>query len=85
MVALGQTYFAIQTRKQEIEGQMIQLSEDERRVMLREEMKKHNSNLASAAKLAGVESPLDFAIFQNHGYQGLYGGLTEKQIHLKRG
>lgn len=47
MVALGQTYFAVQTRKQEIEEEMEQLIEDERRLMLRNEMKKHNSNLAT--------------------------------------
>ncbi len=46
--------------------------------MLREEVTKHNTNLASSAKQAGV---YDFARFQNAGYQGLYGGLTAKQIH----
>lgn len=84
MVALGQTYFAAQTRKQEIEEELAQQIEEERRVMLRNEMKKHNSNLASAAKQAGVESPLDYAIFQNHGYKGLYGGLTKTDIQQRK-
>jgi DNA-damage-inducible protein D len=82
MVALGQTYFAIQTRKQEV---FEQLPEDEKRLMLREELKKHNVFLASAAKEAGVETSLDFAIFQNHGYRGLYGGLDQKDIQHHKG
>jgi DNA-damage-inducible protein D len=85
MVALGQTYFAVQTRKQEIEEELSGLIEDERRLMLRNEMKKHNTNLAGAAKRAGVETSLDFAMFQNHGYKGLYGGLTMADIHQKKG
>lgn len=82
MVALGQAYFAIQTRKQEL---FEQGSEDEKRLMLREELKKHNTYLASAAYNAGVETSLDFAIFQNHGYKGLYGGLDCKDIHRAKG
>lgn len=82
IVAHGQAYFAIQTRKQEI---FEQSSEDEKRLMLRDEIKKHNTYLAAAAKGAGVETGLDFAIFQNHGYQGLYGGLDQKDIHRKKG
>ena len=70
-VALGQSYFAIQTRKQELYEQS---SEDEKRIMLRNEMKKHNNALAEAASNAGVVTPKEFAIFQNHGYKGLYGG-----------
>jgi DNA-damage-inducible protein D len=53
--------------------------------MLREEMKKHNTFLASSAKAAGVETTLDFAIFQNHGYRGLYGGMDTKDIHRHKG
>lgn len=82
MVALGQTYFAVQTRKQEV---FEQASEDERRLMLREELKKHNNALAAAAQNAGVITGLEFAIFQNHGYQGLYGGMDMKDIHAKKG
>lgn len=82
MVALGQTYFAFQTRKQEI---FEQATEDEKRIMLRQELQKHNSYLAGAAQDAGVETSLDFAIFQNHGYMGLYGGLDAKDIHKHKG
>lgn len=62
IVAMGQTYFAVQTRKQEM---FEQASEDEKRLMLRQELKKHNTYLASAAKDSGVDTGLDFAIFQN--------------------
>lgn len=88
VVALGQTYFAVQTRLQEIQ-QMDKYnelsSEDEKRIFLRSEMAKHNTHLAAAAKDAGVISPMDYAIFQNHGYMGLYGGLDAKGIHEKKG
>ena len=87
-VAFAQTYFAIQTRRQEIrdtdEADYIPLSEDQKRVMLREEIKTHNKHLASAASNAGVIQPLDFAIFQNHGYEGLYGGLDRLGIQRKK-
>lgn len=82
VVALGQSYFAVQTRRQELSDQA---TEDERRLMLREEMKLHNVKLAGAAKDAGVIEPIDYAIFQNHGYQGLYGGLGQKEIRAKKG
>lgn len=88
IVALGQTYFAIQTRKQEIQESPDYRklkSEDEKRLFLREEMKKHNIQLASAAKDAGVVESYDYAIFQDHGYRGLYGGLGAKEIHNKKG
>lgn len=45
----------------------------------------HNKSLAEAAKLAGVETPQEYAIFQNKGYQGLYGGLGAKEIHARKG
>lgn len=87
VVALGQTYFATQTRLQEIR-QMDEFkkinNEDEKRLFLRNELTKHNIYLASAAKEAGVITPIDYAIFQNHGYQGLYGGLDSKGIHKKK-
>lgn len=88
VVAQGQTYFAVQTRLQEIQQmeQYNQLtSENEKRLFLREEMKKHNLQLADAAKNAGVIEPIDYAIFQNHGYKGLYGGLDAKGIHKNKG
>lgn len=87
VVAQGQTYFAIQTRMQEIqqmEGYNRLPTEDEKRLFLRNELKKHNLQLAEAAKKAGVIQPIDYAIFQNHGYMGLYGGLGAKEIHAKK-
>lgn len=88
VVALGQTYFAVQTRIQEIqqlEAYQQLSTEDEKRLFLRDEMAKHNVQLAAAAKDAGVILPLDYAIFQNHGYMGLYGGLDAKAIHARKG
>ena len=85
MVALAQSYFAIQTRKQELSEEFPKLSEDEKRLKLRGEMKTHNKMLAAAAKDAGVKTPIEYAIFQNHGYKGLYGGLDNKDIKAKKG
>lgn len=88
VVAQGQTYFAIQTRLQEIQqmDDYNRLStEEEKRLFLRNELKKHNLQLAEAAKDAGVIQPVDYAIFQNHGYMGLYGGLGAKEIHTRKG
>jgi DNA-damage-inducible protein D len=82
IVAHGQTYFAIQTRRQELADGRV---EDERRVLLREEIRRHNVQLADAAKGAGVVEPIDYAIFQNHGYMGLYGGLKQEDIHRRKG
>lgn len=59
-------------------------TEEEKRIFLRNEMSKHNTYLAAAAKNAGVQDGLDYAIFQNHGYMGLYGGLDAKGIHKKK-
>ena len=83
IIANGQTYFAIQTRRQELadDEAFKRLKEDEKRLFLRKEMREHNKQLVDVAQQAGVESSLDFAIFQNHGYKGLYGGLDAKGIH----
>ncbi|MDF7805903.1 DNA damage-inducible protein D [Pontiellaceae bacterium B12219] len=87
VIANGQTYFAIQTRRQELsdDQDFQKLKEDEKRLYLRKELAEHNSQLAEAAQQAGVERGIDFAIFQNHGYKGLYGGLDNKGIHAKKG
>lgn len=87
VIAHGQTYFALQTRRQELEDEdkFASLSEDDKRLSIRKELAEHNKHLAAAAKEAGVESPLDYAIFQDHGYKGLYGGLGAKEIHAKKG
>jgi DNA-damage-inducible protein D len=86
VVALGQTYFAVQTRRQEVadENTLAELTEDQRRLLLRQKVKQQNTDLASAAKGAGVISPQDFAIFQNHGYKGLYNGLSAEDIHKRK-
>ena len=60
-------------------------SEEEKRLFLRNELKTHNLQLAEAAKDAGVIEPIDYAVFQNHGYKGLYGGLDAKGIHIHKG
>lgn len=86
IVALGQTYFAVQTRRQELADRGDeQAIEDQRRLILRSEMREHNIQLADAAKDAGVVESKDYAIFQNHGYKGLYGGLGAREIHTRKG
>ncbi|MCF6257761.1 MAG: DNA damage-inducible protein D [Gammaproteobacteria bacterium] len=87
VIANGQTYFAIQTRRQELKDDtgFQQLSEDQKRLMLHNELATHNKQLAAVARNAGVKSGLDYAIFQNHGYKGLYGGLDNKAIHQHKG
>ena len=85
IVALGQTYFAVKTRQQELIEDYDELSEDQKRLAIRNEMIVHNKSLAEAAQQAGVISQRDYAIFQNRGYQGLYGGLGAKEIHARKG
>lgn len=85
VIALGQTYFAVKTRQQELIEDYEQLSEDQKRLAIRNEMKMHNKSLAEAAQMAGIDRPIDYAIFQNRGYQGLYGGLGAKEIHARKG
>lgn len=87
IVAQAQTYFAAQTRRAEtlLDKNQTLTEEDQKRLLLRREMKSHNSQLAGAAKDAGVATSLDYAIFQNEGYKGLYGGLDRKAIHERKG
>ena len=86
IVALGQTYFAMQTRRAEmVEDELSGLNEDQRRLYVRAQLAEHNRLLASAANDAGVVTRQDFAIFQDHGYMGLYGGLQAKDIHARKG
>ena len=87
MIANGQTYFALQTRRQELndDEKFARLSEGEKRLAIRNELAEHNKQLAAAAKDAGVDTPLDYAIFQDHGYKGLYGGMGAKDIHARKG
>ena len=85
VIAVGQTYFAVKTRQQELIEHYEELTEDQKRLAIRREMTEHNKSLAEAAKMAGVVEPRDYAIFQNRGYQGLYGGLGAKDIHKRKG
>ena len=85
VIAIGQSYFAVKTRQQELIDNYEQMSEDQKRLAIRNEMIAHNKSLAEAAQMAGVIEPKDYAIFQNKGYQGLYGGLGAKEIHARKG
>lgn len=85
VIALGQTYFAVKTRQQELIENYDSLSDDQKRLSIRKEMIEHNKQLVAAAKDAGVETSLDYAIFQNYGYMGLYGGLKAKDIKARKG
>ncbi len=83
VIALAQTYFAIQTRKQEItEKEYSELSEDEKRFYQRNLTKKGNYSLNQAAKNAGVKN---FDKFHNSGYKGLYNGETADDIAKRKG
>ncbi len=84
IVALGQTYFAVQTRRQEQADELAGLNEKQRRLFLREQLSDHNRQLAETASHAGVVRPTDFAVFQDHGYSGLYGGLKARDIHARK-
>lgn len=85
IIAVGQTYFAVKTRQQELIDDYERLTEDQKRLAIRREMIEHNKSLADAAHDAGVIEPKDFAVFQNHGYMGLYGGLTAQDIKNRKG
>ena len=86
VVALGQTYFAYQTRRQEIadELELATLSEDQKRIIMRSMLSTFNVRLQEAAQLAGVVDPRDFATFYDYGYMGLYSGLRENDIHARK-
>ena len=82
MVALGQTYFAIQTRKQELsEKEYSELTEDEKRLYRRNQARKGNYNLNKTAVNSGVK---DLARFHNAGYKGLYNGETADDIFKRK-
>lgn len=85
IIAAGQTYFAVKTRQQELIDNYEELNEEQKRLAVRQEMKKHNASLAEAAHNAGVTEPLEYAIFQNYGYMGLYGGLKAADIRKRKG
>mgnify|MGYP004680887673 FL=1 len=85
VIAIGQSYFAIKTRQRELIDNYEQMSEDQKRLAIRNEMIAHNKSLAEAAQMAGIADQREYAIFQNKGYQGLYGGLGAKEIHARKG
>lgn len=84
VIALGQTYFAIQTRKQEVADYFNQLDEDNKRLVIRGDIKQWNQMLLEVAHNLGVITTQEYAEFQNAGYMGLYGGLTVDDIHKKK-
>lgn len=85
VIALGQTYFAIQTRRQEVADYFNKLDEDNKQLVIRGDIKQWNQMLAEAAHNAGVISEEEYAAFQNSGYMGLYGGMKVEDIHRKKG
>lgn len=78
IIALGQTYFAIQTYRQEVADHFNELD------VVRGDIKQWNQMLAETAHNAGVITNEEFAIFQNAGYMGLYGGLDVEDIHKRK-
>ena len=80
---MGQTYFAVQTRRQELADELAALPEDQLRLVRRSQMSVLNNQLAEAAQGAGVIETKDFAIFQDHGYRGLNGGLKARDIYAR--
>lgn len=85
VIAVGQTYFAVKTRQQELVENYDELTENQKRLAIRHEMAEHNKSLAEAAQMAGVATSLDYATFQNYGYMGLYGGLRAADIKARKG
>ncbi|MFI3086170.1 DNA damage-inducible protein D [Streptococcus sp. 2022WUSS037] len=81
VIALGQSYFAIKTRQQELADNFNKLDEEHKRLAIRQEMKEHNKSLAEAAKMSGVTN---YGNFQNFGYKGLYGGMSMQDIHDRK-
>ena len=85
VIAWGQTYFAVKTRQQELAELYERLSEDEKRLFIRGDIKQKNMLLAEAAKKAGIITSLEYATFQDAGYRGLYGGMTAQDIAENKG
>lgn len=87
VVAVGQQYFAEQTRRQEPANAdaLAGLTENQKRLVVRDQLSLHNTHLAETASQAGVITSRDFTIFQDHGYKGLYGGLCARDIHERKG
>ena len=84
-IALGQTYFAVKTRQQEFAELYDRLSEDERRLFIRGDIRQKNMLLAEAAHKAGIITQKEYAMFQDSGYMGLYNGMTARDIAEHKG
>lgn len=84
IIALGQTYFAVQTHKQETLDYYAQLDEDSKRLAYREHITQGNQILFETAHQAGIKTNIQYAEFQNAGYSGLYGGETVGDIHARK-
>lgn len=84
IIALGQTYFAVQTYRQEINDKFDTLDEDTRRLIIRGDIKQWNQLLVDSAHNIGIIKNKEYAIFQNAGYMGLYGGLTVDDIKKRK-
>jgi DNA-damage-inducible protein D len=84
IIANGQTYFAVKTRQQEFNDLYNQLTEEDKRLFLRGDIKQKNMLLAEAAKNAGIITTHEYAVFQDYGYRGLYDGETAKDIAKRK-
>ena len=85
VIAWAQTYFAVKTRQQELAELYDQLTEDEKRLFIRGDIKQKNMLLAEAAHKEGIITAFEYATFQDAGYRGLYGGLTARDIADNKG
>lgn len=85
IIASGQTYFAVQTRKQELEQELARLPDAQKRIAIRKELAEQNKRTAATVYGAGVLTSRDFAVFQDHGYRGLYNGETARDIAARKG
>ena len=85
VIALGQTYFAIQTRRQELlDDEVKNLTEDEKRLRLRGQVRDDNKVLNATVYDIGARTSKEFADFHNEGYKGLYNGETVKDIKKRK-
>ena len=85
VIANGQTYFAVKTRQQEMQEIYELLTEDDKRLFLRGDIRQKNMLLAEAAHKAGIITPVEYAVFQDYGYRGLYDGETARDIANRKG
>jgi DNA-damage-inducible protein D len=84
VIADGQTYFAVKTRQQEFQELFERLTEDDKRLFIRGDIRQKNMLLAEAAKNAGIITTLEYATFQDAGYRGLYNGETRFDIAQRK-